>query len=87
MNPTAAPYKPLHTITSSDGVLDITLTVEVSRIEIDDLFSYNTRTYCHQGLCSAPGPSIHVRQGDEVSITLINKLEVSESIAGYISIS
>ncbi len=74
-NPTSAPYKPVHTIRSADGVLDVTLTVEISRIEIDNLFSYNARTFCHQGICSSPGPSIHVRQGDEVTITLINKLE------------
>ena len=60
---------------SADGLLEITMTVETTSVIVTDLFSYQSRVYCMNDICQAPGPSIFVRAGDEVKITLINKLE------------
>lgn len=60
---------------SADGLLEITMTVETTSVTVTDLFSYQSRVYCLNGICQAPGPSIFVRAGDEVKITLVNKLE------------
>lgn len=60
-------------ISSSDGSLSITLTVEAYRVTTE-LFSYTTRAYCYNGKCSVPGPTISVKPGDTLTIVLQNKL-------------
>jgi FtsP/CotA-like multicopper oxidase with cupredoxin domain len=51
------------------------MTVEAAEVTVADLFSYNSRVFCVNSICKAPGPSLFARAGDEVKITLINTLE------------
>ena len=50
---------------SSNGALHVTLTTQVYRAT-NDLFSYNTRAYCLNLVCSIPGPTLHLKPGDEL---------------------
>jgi FtsP/CotA-like multicopper oxidase with cupredoxin domain len=59
------------TVQSSDGRLDVTLHVEAARRVLPHGVSFVTRTYNS----SVPGPTLVVRPGDRVSITLSNRLE------------
>ena len=63
-------------IYSAEGELDVTLNVRAVTLTVSDMFTYTTRVYCVNEICSSPGPSIFARQGDEVRITVINELEV-----------
>ena len=40
--------------------------------------SFTTRSYCHNDSCSYPGPTIHIRAGDNFTLTIINNLEANE---------
>lgn len=51
----------------------ITLTVEEHR-HVNEQVSFTTRSYCYEGVCSYPGPTIAVFPGDELTLTLVNKL-------------
>jgi FtsP/CotA-like multicopper oxidase with cupredoxin domain len=35
---------------------------------------FTTRSYCHQGVCSYPGPTLSLKPGDNLTLTLINRL-------------
>lgn len=52
----------------------IELTVKQSRVNVGP-FSFNSRLFCYRGLCMYPGPTIRVRPGDNVTITLTNDLD------------
>ena len=61
---------------SAEGVLDMTLRVRAATLTVSDMFTYTSRVYCVNEICSSPGPSIFTRQGDEVRITVVNELDV-----------
>jgi hypothetical protein len=52
-------------IYSVNGILDIQLTTQVFRAK-NDLFSFNTRAYCLNDVCSIPGPTLHLLPGSEL---------------------
>ena len=70
--------QPAPVIESRDGRLVATLRVEVARRTVAHGVSFVTRTY--NG--SVPGPTFVVRPGDNVSITLINGLEINGPFPG-----
>ena len=74
VNPSSENLAVPQRIQSQEGHLDITLTVEETRVVVKDLFEYNARGFCWQGACKYPAPSIFVRPGDECSIRVVNKL-------------
>jgi len=74
----AALLAPPRTVRSSGGVLDITLEVVVARRQVAKGVSFMTRTY--NG--SVPGPTMIVRPGDNVSITLVNRLGSNRPMPG-----
>jgi nitrite reductase (NO-forming) len=85
--PTAAPDVPLvkapHPLfnaltqpASSDKIKEITLTVEDKTMEIAPGIPYETWTF--NG--TVPGPTLRVRQGDQVKFTLVNKGIMEHSI-------
>ena len=57
-------------IYSKSGVLEYTLKVRAARYH--GPLSYNTRSYSKNGF---PGPTLHVKPGDEIKLTLKNDLE------------
>jgi FtsP/CotA-like multicopper oxidase with cupredoxin domain len=59
--------------TSSPSTWSLTLTVEAHRHQNDQI-AFNTRAYCWNGVCSVPGPTIHVRAGDNFTLTIVNNL-------------
>ena len=61
-------------IYSVDGDLDITLNVRAHRVTTD-VFSFTTRVYCYMDVCSVPGPTIVVKPGDRLTVTLVNDLD------------
>lgn len=71
---------------SNKGKLDIKMTVEVATISTG-LFSYRTRVYCYESICSTPGPTLIVKPGDLVRIELINRLENSSSTSALSQLS
>lgn len=60
-------------IYSSKGLLDVTLTVKAVKVT-NTIFSYTTRVYCYENICSAPGPTIVCLPGDNLKIKLVNEL-------------
>ena len=60
-------------IRSVNGRLDLDLTVQQITVT-NELFAYNTRGFCAQS-CSVPAPSIYIKPGDELRITLTNNLD------------
>ena len=52
----------------------LTLTVEAHRHHNDQV-SFNTRSYCWNDVCTFPGPTIHVQAGDNLTLTILNKLD------------
>jgi hypothetical protein len=48
--------------------------VEIAVVS-NGMFSYQARVYCYESICSTPGPTLIVDQGDYVRIELINNLE------------
>jgi FtsP/CotA-like multicopper oxidase with cupredoxin domain len=95
MVPSPVDFAPNYAIHSYEGKLDVQLSVEYKTVTVSPLFSYKSRVFCHefvgvdqqpqQGYCGATnGPSIHVRQGDKVTVTLINRLE---NVAGTTSVA
>ena len=38
------------------------------------MFDYSARSFCYQNVCHYPAPSLHVKQGDQCTIKLVNKL-------------
>lgn len=74
VNPVSEAFKGPEVIESQDGMLDITLTVEETRVRVAGLFDYNARSFCYQNVCHNPAPSLHVKQGDQCTIKLVNKL-------------
>ena len=58
----------------TQGLIDITLTVELARISTDAV-DFTTRVFCYYSTCRYPGPTLHVRPGDRLRIKLVNKLE------------
>ena len=82
---------------SVNGLLDITLFVRSARITTE-AFSYNTRAFCVDTICSVPGPTLYCSPGDNVSLILnlnidsllfiniqvkINLINMLEDIPGY----
>src|SRR6202171_567831 len=64
------------TAAGADGKKTFTLTVEDKRIEIGLGLSYDAWTYDGQ----EPGPMLRVRQGDEVTVKLINPTAMAHGI-------
>ena len=62
------------TLTSADGRLEVTLTVEQHQLDAG-AFKKNVRAFCYEGVCSAPGPTLRVFPGDTVVLTLVNNLQ------------
>lgn len=62
---------------SSNGLLDVTLTTNVFR-ENNGIFSFNTRAYCLNGICSVPAPTLHLFPGDKLRLTFCTAID-SES--------
>ena len=73
----AASFAHPTTLTSSGGRLEVTLTVQQYRLDTG-AFSVNVRAYCHNGVCSHPGPTMLTYPGDVVSVTLMNQLSDTE---------
>lgn len=48
------------------GQLNVDLTVDVVRV-VTELFSYNTRAYCYNEVCTVPGPTLYVEPGDVIT--------------------
>jgi hypothetical protein len=59
---------------SSNGLLDVHLTVEAVAVETE-VFAYNSRLFCFAGICNSPGPTLYVKPGDKLRINLVNNLE------------
>jgi len=59
-------------ISSADGRLTLNISVQTYRFK--SIFSYNTRSYCINSVCSIPGPTISVRTGDIITVNLQNTL-------------
>ena len=66
------------TLTSTDGRLEVTLTVEQHQLDAG-AFKKNVRAYCYEGACSVPGPTLRVFPGDTVVVTLVNNLQDIEA--------
>eukprot|EP00301_Raphidiophrys_heterophryoidea_P027654 c9756_g1_i2.p1 GENE.c9756_g1_i2~~c9756_g1_i2.p1 ORF type:complete len:451 (-),score=137.44 c9756_g1_i2:431-1729(-) len=60
-------------IQSVNGWLNATLTIE-SFVMNATMFSFKTRAFCYNGVCSVPGPTLRFYPGDKLNITVINKL-------------
>lgn len=60
-------------IASSNGFLNLTLTVDVYRF--NSYISFTTRAYYYNGIPMIPGPTLRLKSGDIMSITLINNLQ------------
>ncbi len=73
INPSPSTLKSPLQIYSARGQLNVTLTVEVTRVS-NELFSFNTRTFCYSDICALPGPSLYVTPGDRLTIRVVNKL-------------
>ena len=52
-------------IYSFNGILDVKLTTKVYR-SVNDLFSFNTRAFCYNQICSVPGPTLHVKPAETI---------------------
>lgn len=52
---------------------EVTLSVEEFRFRNSQL-EFNTRAFCHGGVCSVPGPTIVVVPGDKFTLHLVNNL-------------
>lgn len=61
---------------SSNGLLDITLTIEAARITTKP-FDFTSRVFCYSGICNTPGPTLNIKPGERVRIKLVNKLSPS----------
>jgi plastocyanin len=51
----------------------------------DSCVSFNTRSFCYNGECTYPGPTILVKPGDVVSITVNNNLEANNDVRTLIN--
>ena len=67
-------------IYSSDGRLTLTLHVKAFRFT-SAAFSFTTRAYCYNSVCSVPGPSIYLKAGDLFNLTLVNDLAADSGAA------
>jgi FtsP/CotA-like multicopper oxidase with cupredoxin domain len=66
--------KPAVEIRSVNGLLDVVLQIQTCTVTTE-LFTYTTRAFAYEGVCSIPGPTIVVKPGDKLRITLRNMLE------------
>jgi hypothetical protein len=41
---------------------------------INSRFGFTTRSYCYQNVCSYPGPTISLKPGDNLTLTVVNNL-------------
>eukprot|EP01052_Picozoa_sp_SAG31_P004360 SAG31_NODE_180_length_21118_cov_62.152671_1_plen_370_part_00 len=64
---------PTELSSGTSGALAFTLTVEAYRLDAT-MFEMNARGYCYAGSCAPIGPTIRVKPGDTLTITLINDL-------------
>eukprot|EP01038_Epipyxis_sp_PR26KG_P009836 gene9836-13230_t len=67
---------------SVNGILDIELNVQATTFK--GLFSFNTRLFCLNDVCSFPGPTLVCNPGDKLRIKLINSLLPTGSIVDNI---
>jgi FtsP/CotA-like multicopper oxidase with cupredoxin domain len=66
---------PFDIFSGNDGPSEwsLTLSVEENRHQNDQI-AFNTRSYCYNGACSYPGPTIHIKAGDRLKLTILNNL-------------
>jgi FtsP/CotA-like multicopper oxidase with cupredoxin domain len=68
------------TLTSgSTGKLALTLTVQAYRLDAT-MFQMNARAYCYNNVCAPLGPTLVVKPGDTLTITLVNVLETEAGL-------
>ena len=65
---------PPHVYPDSDGVTNLTLTVDVARIDLPGAGQLTTRVYHYEGQPVYPGPTIHLARGGKLNLTLVNNL-------------
>jgi FtsP/CotA-like multicopper oxidase with cupredoxin domain len=58
-----------------DGVTTVTLTVDAVRIDIPGAVSFTTRAYHWNGVPQFPGPTLVLKAGGKLRLTLVNNLE------------
>jgi FtsP/CotA-like multicopper oxidase with cupredoxin domain len=72
---TGSPLIQPQVIESSNGKLDLSLSV--AQYNYKGYISFTTRAYYYNGIGSIPGPTIKVKPGDTLTITLTNNLSGS----------
>jgi FtsP/CotA-like multicopper oxidase with cupredoxin domain len=80
-NSSSLAKNPAVEIRSANGILDVVLQVTTCTVTTE-LFSYTTRAFAFQGVCSVPAPTIVVKPGDKLRITIENTLEATEDTTG-----
>jgi hypothetical protein len=60
---------------------NLTLQLRAHRHE-NSRVAFNTRSYCYEGRCSYPGPTISLKPGDNCTLILENQLEQEEMGGG-----
>uniref|UniRef100_A0A7S1PZR5 Multicopper oxidase n=1 Tax=Neobodo designis TaxID=312471 RepID=A0A7S1PZR5_NEODS len=58
----------------ANGVTTLTLTVDAARITVPDAVSFTTRSYYYNGAAALMGPTLVLRAGGRLNLTLVNNL-------------
>ena len=71
---------PTEVLPDANGVTSLTLTVAPATISVDGAVTFTTRAWHYKGSALYPGPTIRVRAGGRLLITLVNGMESSADI-------
>jgi FtsP/CotA-like multicopper oxidase with cupredoxin domain len=70
-------------LSSPNSEWSTTLTLQPARYS-DTRLSFTGRQFCYQSICSYPGPTIELKPGDTLHLTIINQLEAETVPYSYI---